>query len=225
MSSILHAAIAAGAAILPWSAKRAVYRYVFGYDVDPTAHVGISLITVKHLALGPGARIGHLNLIRNLDEVRLDEGAVIGNLNWVNAVPSGAEDRLTFAPNRTTVLHLHRQSALTMGHFLDCSDRIDIGPFATIGGFRCQVLTHSVDLASGNVLCAPVRLGEYAFVATACVVLPGAELTHHAVVGANSMMRDIPTQPYALYSGVPAAYVRDLPEDWGYFVRTAGRLE
>jgi acetyltransferase-like isoleucine patch superfamily enzyme len=223
--SILHAAIAALAAVLPWPAKRAIYRYVLGHRVDPTAHVGVSLITVRHLVLGPRARIGHLNLIRNLDEVRLDEGAIIGNLNWVNAVPSEATDRLTFAPGRETRLHLHPQSAITMGHFLDCSDRLDVGPFATIAGFRCQVLTHSVDLATGNILCAPVRLDDFAFIATACVVLPGVHLTHHAVLGANSMMRDIPTEPYALYSGVPAEFVKDLPDDWGYFTRTKGRLD
>ena len=80
MPSILHAAVAALAAILP------------RHEVDATARVGISLITVRHLVLGPGARIGHLNLIRNLDEVRLETRSAIGNLNWVNAVPSSATD-------------------------------------------------------------------------------------------------------------------------------------
>ncbi|HYF47136.1 MAG TPA: hypothetical protein VD926_13055 [Acidimicrobiales bacterium] len=225
MPPILHAAVAAIAAVLPWPLKRAVYRYALGYDMHPGARVGLSLITVRRFVLAEGARVGHLNLIRNLDEVRLEEHAAIGNLNWINAVPAGAPDRLTHAPERQPTLLVRRHGTITYGHFLDCSDRVEIGEFAIIGGFRCQILSHSVDLDVGNVLCAPVRLGDYSFVATACVVLPGAELSHHAVVGAASLLRRMDTEPYSLYSGVPAQFVKRVPEDWSYFTRTTGKLD
>ena len=224
-SPLLHLLVSGVATVLPWSAKRFVYRILLGHDVHEGARVGFSLVVVGHLELGDGAQIGHLNLIRNCDEVRLGDHATIGNLNWINAVPSGATDLFESAPNRRTVLDLGPHSAITFGHFVDCSDVVELAEFATIGGYRSQIMSHSVDLEQGIQTTAPVRFGAYSFLGTGAVVLQGADLCHHAVVGAGSMLRDIETKPYSLYSGVPATYVKELPEDWGYFTRTVGYID
>ena len=57
----------------------------FGWDIDRTAYIGRSVILVRHLSMGPGASIGPLNVIRDLEELRLGEGASIATRNWIPA--------------------------------------------------------------------------------------------------------------------------------------------
>jgi len=77
--------------LLPSSLKRHLGRWLYGWDIDPTAHIGRSIILVRHLSMGPGAIIGPRNLIRDLEELRLDEGASIATRNWISGWPLSAD--------------------------------------------------------------------------------------------------------------------------------------
>ena len=53
-----------------------------------------------------------------------------------------------------------------------------------------------------------VDIGEFAWIGASAILLPGARVGHHAIVGAGAVVtREIP--PYALAVGVPARVVRD----------------
>ncbi len=47
------------------------------------------------------------------------------------------------------------------GILIDCTARVRIGAFATIGGFRSQLLTHSIDFEAGRQTAEPIEIGEY----------------------------------------------------------------
>ena len=52
-------------AVLPTSSlKRRLGGLFFDWDIDPTAHIGPSLILVPKLRMGPGASIGPFNVMR-----------------------------------------------------------------------------------------------------------------------------------------------------------------
>ena len=43
-----------------------------------------------------------------------------------------------------------RHAALTSRHYVDCSNRVDIGEFTTVAGARSQILTHAIDFTRMN---------------------------------------------------------------------------
>ena len=72
--------------LLPWRMRRQLLIRVFGFEIDRTATIGISWVfPEKTLVMGPHARIGHLNVIKSVDAVRMEEGSLIGTLNWITA--------------------------------------------------------------------------------------------------------------------------------------------
>ena len=74
--------------LLPWPLHRAILVHVLGYKTDRSAKIGFSLICPTQLEMGPKAIIGHLTLCKwGVDFLKLEDGAIVGNLNWITAVP------------------------------------------------------------------------------------------------------------------------------------------
>ena len=118
-----------------------------------------------------------------------------------------------------------RHAAMTSRHYVDCSNRVDIGDFATLAGARSQILTHAIDFNRNRQVSAPVRIGRYCFVGTSCVVLKGAELPDCSVLAAGSSLARAYGEPFTLYSGVPALPVKELDRDAEYFRRVRGFVD
>jgi len=207
---------------LPWPLRRAVLRGLLGYDLAPTSRIGFSLVYPKKLVMGEGARIGHLTVCKSIDLLQLDEQAIIGNLNWITGYPSNFPPHFMHQPDRRPELVLHRHSAITNRHMIDCTDRIQIGAFATVAGFATQLLTHSINLAANRQEAHPITVGDHCFVGTNCVLLGGSVLPARSVLGAKSLLNRAYTDELYLYGGVPAKPIKAVPETTGYFQRTTG---
>ena len=202
---------------LPSSLKRRVGRLVFGWDIHPTAYLGPSLILVPRLTMGPGSSIGPLNVIRGVEEVRLGQGARIAERNWISGFPLGAE-HLERAPNRYPALILGDHAQITIGHKIDCSDRVELRDHAILAGFQTTVLTHSLDLVRNWHVTRPIEIGERSAVMTDCILLSGAHVPAHCIVSAGAVVNTKLKDEYTFYSGNPARAVRELPPGiafWG----------
>ncbi|MCU1353198.1 MAG: wbbJ [Acidimicrobiales bacterium] len=213
--------IAVIAACLPQRAKHVIYRRFFHWDVHPTASIGCSLIHVDHLVVGEGVRISHLNMFRGLELLHFGAGAMVGAFNWVGA-PARRPDFLAGSPDRRLELVLGKEASLTNRHVLDCSDRITIDDYAILGGIRCQVLTHSIDLSRSVQESKPVTIGARSLVLTGCILLPGAVVPPKSVVAAGAVVTgDLGDGP-RLFGGVPAKPLRDIDPDGPFFQREHG---
>jgi acetyltransferase-like isoleucine patch superfamily enzyme len=169
-----------------------------------------------------GSRIGHLTFCKNIDLLHLGAHAIIGQLNWITGFPSGASRHFAHLPDRRPELIVEGHAAITSRHLIDCTARIRIGAFATIGGFRSQLLTHSIDFAAGRQTAEPIDIGEYCFTGTNSVVLGGSSLPHHSILGAQSLLNKKWDEAYRLYAGVPAKPLKELSSEMKYFTRTEG---
>jgi acetyltransferase-like isoleucine patch superfamily enzyme len=127
--------------------------------------------------------------------------------------------------DRDPALRLDRHAALTSRHFLDCSNFVHIGEFATVAGARSQILTHAIDYKSNRQVSAPVSIGRFCFVGTGCVLLKGARLPDYSILAANSSLAKGYDEPFTLYSGVPAMPGKSLDRDAGYFHRSRGYVD
>ncbi len=207
---------------LPWGLRRPFLQWQFGYSIHKTSRIGLSWIFPAHLVMEEHARIGHLTLCKNVDRLQLGPHALIGQLNWITGFPRGQSRHFAHQPERRPELILERHAGISSRHFIDCTARVRIGAFTTIAGYRSQLITHSIDLAAGRQSSAPIEIGEYCFVGTEAVVLGGATLPHHSVLGAKSLLNKKWEAPYQLYGGVPAKPLRELSPELEYFRRQEG---
>ncbi|HTU64394.1 MAG TPA: hypothetical protein VMF52_00470 [Steroidobacteraceae bacterium] len=216
--------VSALALILPSALRRVLLNTLCGYAIERGASVGCSLLGVPALKLGPGARIGHFTVIKGIP-VELGEHARIGDFNFISGLPRGTSRHFREEADRDPRLVMGRHSSLTSRHYVDCSNRVEIGEFSTVAGARSQILTHAIDLGRSRQVSAPAVIGRYCFVGTACVVLKGARLPDYSVLAANSSLARAFEEPYTLYSGVPAAAVKPLSRDAAYFHRDRGFVD
>jgi acetyltransferase-like isoleucine patch superfamily enzyme len=208
--------------LLPWSLRRSFLEKQFGYSIHPSSRIGFAWIFPRRLVMEEGSRIGHLTLCKNIDLLHLGAHAVVGQLNWITGFPSGTHRHFAHQPERRPELIVEQHAGISSRHLIDCTARVRVGAFATIGGFRSQLLTHSIDFAAGRQTAEPIDIGEYSFTGTNSVVLGGSTLPHHSVLGAQSLLNKKWDEPYRLYAGVPAKPVKELPPDLEYFRRVEG---
>jgi acetyltransferase-like isoleucine patch superfamily enzyme len=208
--------------LLPWGLRRALLEKQFGYSIHPSSRIGFAWILPQRLIMEEGSRIGHLTFCRNIDLLHLGAHAIIGQLNWITGFPSGPSRHFAHLPDRRPELVVERHAAITSRHLIDCTARIRISAFATIGGFRSQLLTHSIDFDTGRQTAQPIDIGEYCFTGTNSVVLGGSGLPHHSILGAQSLLNRKWDESYRLYAGVPAKPLKELSSEMKYFTRTEG---
>lgn len=208
--------------LLPWPLRRALLCRCFGYEIHPTARIGLSWIRPRRLRLEAGTSIGHLTVCIHLDLLHLKERATIGRGNWITGFPTGPSPHFAHQPERRSELIVGEQSAITNRHLIDCTGGVTIGRFTTFAGFSSQVLTHSIDLVESRQSSAPVTIGDYCFIGTACVLLAGSALPDRSVLGAKSLLNKKYEEPYTLYAGAPARPIQPMPRDTRYFHRPEG---
>jgi acetyltransferase-like isoleucine patch superfamily enzyme len=203
---------------LPQRLKHELARRVLGWDVDPSAYIGRSLLLVGHVSMAPGASIGHRNVFRELDEVRLAARASIGTRNWVVGIPPNAE-MFPASPNRRPSLVMGEGAMLTEAHMIDCADRVELGDYASLAGFRSQVLTHSLNLVRDRFEAHPVTIGDRSAVMSGCILQSGTRVPERCIVSAGSVVNSKLAKPLTFYRGNPAEAVRELPPTLGFFQR------
>jgi serine acetyltransferase len=208
--------------LLPWRLRRYLLQRLYGYQLHPQSRIGLAWVFPRQLVMGAGARIDHLTVVKGLDRLLLAEHASIGRLNWITGYPKGLLPHFAHQVDRRPELELGAHAAVTNRHILDCTDRIAIGAFATVAGFRSQLLTHSINLGNCRQEARPIHIGAYCFVGTACTVLGGAKLPDYCVLGAHSLLNKAFSETYRLYAGVPAEARRELRRELAYFNRRTG---
>lgn len=208
--------------LLPWGARRSLLEKQFGYQIHPTARIGLSWINPTRLIMEENTRIDHLTLCKGLDLLHLKAHSMVGRGNWITGFPIGPSRHFAEETDRRPQLIVGEHSAITHRHFIDCTNSVTIGKFSTVAGLQSQVMTHSVDIERNRQASQPVEIGDYCFVGTNCVVLGGSVLPDFCVVGAKSLVNKAFNESYQLYGGVPARPIEKLSPECKYFRRTEG---
>jgi acetyltransferase-like isoleucine patch superfamily enzyme len=203
-------------AVLPMRLKRIVAKHVYQWDIDPTAYIGPSVLTVERLSMGPGTAIGARNVITNLKELRMAEGSSIGSGNLIKGWWDHPTDPLT---TRNPAVILHPYSQIASYHYIDCVDTFELGHNAALAGFRSTVLTHSIDLVRDRYVTGPVVMGPYSGVMSGCMLLAGTQVPARSIVSAGSVVTTKLTQELTFYRGNPAEAIRALPSTLAFLNR------
>lgn len=209
--------------LLPWPLRRRALIGWFGYEIHPSARIGLAWVFPRKLVMAAGARIDHFTVAIHLERIEMKEYAKIGRGNWITGFPVNGNSRhFQHQPERRAELRMGEYAAVTKNHHLDCTNLIEIGRFSTIAGYHSQFLTHSINVVENRQDSAPIHIGEYTFVGTNVVVLGNSSLPAYSVLGAKSLLNKQHTDEWTLYGGVPAKGVQKIPASAKYFSRTSG---
>lgn len=208
---------------LPGRLRAAVLWWLFGFNVHPSARIGLCYLDVENLRMEASSRIGHLTVCTDLASLELEEGATIGRLNLISGFPHGYGLGRGVFGKRDPSLYVGGQSAITNRHAIDCTDSVRIGEFATVAGYHSQFITHSLDSKANHASCAPIVIGSFTFVGSRSVLEPGSRLPDRSVLGAGSVLRTSEARTDRLYSGVPAIPISEIGAG-AYFGRAVGRV-
>lgn len=200
--------------------RRRLVRLLAGWDVHPSAIVGLSWLDVDHVRLADRSSVASLSVIR-LETLSLAEGATIGPMNWISG-PRRSTGLFPNSPRRDPALRMGRESAVTSRHRLDCSDSITLDDFSLIAGSGSQILTHAIDFETSAQRATGVTLGRSSVLMTNVTVLPGVLVADNVLVAAGSVVIGSLRDEYTLYAGVPAKAVKSLARDTAFFSRRSG---
>ena len=206
--------------LLPSAIKIPIYRKVFGWEIDKSAHIGLSYIHGKKVKIGANVHIGHFNLIKNLENFEMGEESSIGSRNRLGAMNFGANKHYHNETDRRQEFIIGRASAVTARHYFDCNNTIRIGDFTIIAGFGTAFFTHSVNIEENIQETKPITIGSHCMVGMGSIITKGAVLPNCSVLAANSTLHKSFDDEHMLYSGVPAKPVKALDKDSKYFHRT-----
>jgi acetyltransferase-like isoleucine patch superfamily enzyme len=209
--------------ILPWPLRRQLLNHVCGFSIDAKARIGISIILARAAHIDRGASVGHFNYVGKLDRLHLDEEAIIGDFNWIVGLPPDTPFYRK-NPSRRSELFLGRGSMIGHRHYIDCTDRIEIGEFSGLAGIRSQLLTHGIEPLSSRQTCAPISIGDHTMIGSGCLITKGVKVPRCCLVSAGSVVGHVKPEPYSLIAGNPAVHVRSVPETAKFFSRTEAVL-
>lgn len=219
-------------ALLPSFLKRSCYRLFFGYRIGRRVRMGLSIIDartcqidddsrighlnviigVANLRLGDHVKIGHLNIIRGGAEVTLGRYSELMRMNEINSIPE--PDAVNPVDPRFT---LGNGSIITTGHKIDFTDRVEIGRRTIIGGRNSSIWTHNRQRT------LPIRIGELAYVGSEVRMAPGSALPSRCVVGIGAVVTKKINAEGFLIAGVPAKPIKELSEEDQFLIERRTR--
>ncbi len=210
------------AAVMPWAVRKWMLQKLCRAEFGNGAFVGMSYIDVSKLIMCDGAKIGKFNCFRQVRNVSLGKEASIGNLNWFTgaSVESPPMQRCFEKGSYCSgALSLKDGAAITARHYIDIHADVDIGMMSIVAGVRSTILTHSIDFVSSRQRANGVVIGDYVFVGSNCIILPGAKVAGRCIVGAGSLVRGYLDQEWCSYGGQPARRLKSLDRSALFFHR------
>ena len=221
--------LAAGVALLPSWLKILVLRHGFGFRVGKRVHIGFSLFAgIDNCSIADDVRIGHLNAFVNVHRLEIEDHVKIGFLNLfrggnrvhigryatilrLNVMNSGPS---TEAVNPTVPeLLLGEGAVVTNGHWLDFTDRIELGDHAIIGGRNSSLWTHNRQRTR------PIAIGAHSYLGSEIRMAPGASVASCSIVSIGSVLTQRFEEDRVLICGNPARVQRPI-RDRDFFLIT-----
>jgi acetyltransferase-like isoleucine patch superfamily enzyme len=85
-----------------------------------------------------------------------------------------------------------------------CHEKIEVGNYVVINDHvKILAATHDLSDPAWPMLRRPIKIGNYAWIATSAIILPGVTIGEGAVIGAGAVVsKDVP--PFAIAAGNPA---------------------
>lgn len=193
------------------SFKNFLFRRL-GWKVNKSAKIGINVFwKVDNLCVGRGAKLGSLNVFRNVSSIFIEAESTLGNLNWISASPEFGNG------GKASSIKLGRRSVITNRHYFDVSGGFSMGMGSALTGVRSTVLTHGVNPLTNHQEMNSVTIGRNSLIGSNAVFVPGAEVGDFQIFGMGSLISGSYANSYELYISKKAIMAKSLPATSKFF--------
>lgn len=201
----LRLVAAALIAVTPLNGLRLfLYRRLLGYRIGAGSRIApLTLIACRSLDLGPGARIGRLNVFKGDFALSAGPGLFVGDFNVFICPWDLAAKRRGYSGT----LHFGAGCLVNDWHYLDVHGTITIGDGSWLAGRASQFYTHGVSVTDRDI-----TIGAGCFVGSAVRFAPGSGIGDRTIVGIGSVVLGRLDSHESLVSGFPAAPVRSIAD-------------
>jgi len=190
---------------LPSKLKNFILRFL-GHNIHKSAYIGFSYLNIDRIELAQDTYIGHGNVFFRLGSLQLDQGSRISR--W-NQFSSGAIYQ--------GKIILKKNASISLRHYFDVCDLIEIGENTIVAGHRSTFFTHSKGIEKIDYT-KQIVIGNFCYLGSNLKVLPGVVIADHCFVGMGSVLvGNLSESPFFLFAGNPAKPIKKLPETAAYF--------
>lgn len=174
--------LAIAAVFLPRPLKIFCYRRFLGWQIGNNVKIGFSYLEGENMFIEDGAKIGHFNIIRNLNLLKMGKNAYIANFNQLYG-----DRRKRAGWNRELILS---ESVKVMSHhFMDVSGSIKIGAGTTIAGRDTHFWSHGrlYHEDKPKLGTTDIEIGKKSYIGARATLI-GCSIPDGAIVGAGSIV-------------------------------------
>ncbi|MEA5506351.1 acyltransferase [Halotia wernerae UHCC 0503] len=200
--------------LLPSKLKTLVLK-MMGHEIGKNVYIGMSILNVEKITLKDGVKIKSFNYLKSLTHLTMmEKSAIDGWLNWFTA-----SKKHDYGQEGFGCITIGERTRILSRHYLDLQEQIRIGKNCLIAGSNSAFYTHTVvaDPAHRQTN-KPIIIGDYCYIASHCIVLPGAGVGSFALVGAGSVItKNFLDKNYVLIAGNPASVKKSYPKDAKFF--------
>lgn len=192
-------------AFLP-SRVKIVILNALGNNVHHTAKIGLSVLDIDKIVMEPHTYIGHGNIFKNVPILEMKSGSRINRWN-------------KFTSNRMnhSRLLMGERSSISLNHYFDVCNLIEVGSDTIIAGRNSVFFTHSkgIDIIDYS---KPIVIGSWCYLGSGLNVCPGSKIGHNCFVGMGSVLSgDKSEESYTLWIGNPAEKKKKIDKNCSYF--------
>ncbi len=200
--------------LLPASKLKILILRRLGNEIGESTTIGPNLVVgCGRFHIGDGSMIDPFNLFKGLARVEIGSRVRIGRNNQISA--SRAFQQYS---DRVGAFIMRELSLITNRHYVDCAGQVIIERHAAVGGLRTIIQSHEFDLGKSDATVGQVTVGEYAMTGACCVLLKDSYVPPYSVLAAGTVLpkrRPDSEMKRGLYGGVPAKFIRELPDlEW-----------
>lgn len=203
--------------LLPLGRVKPLCLNLLGHNVDLSARIGICLLGIHKIYMGPNTHLGQCNILF-INRLVMREGSRLGNINFLRGMGTsvwllaeaeiGNRNKITrgFVPGHPppAQLRLGPLSKLTADHTVDLADSVLVGEDTVLGGLGSQIWTHGFMHQSGGLpriyIKGKVIFGKGGFIGSRCCISAGTCVGDDISVGAQSSIAGTLKAPGAYVS-------------------------
>lgn len=194
--------------LFPTKFARLILFFLKNVHISKSSHVGFSLLLVDELILEEGASIGSLNLIK-CSSLKLKKNAFIRHLNIIKGLfdiiieEKGEINRNNTIVNSLDIEELRKvysKSVLDIGynaiigvnHFMDLTGSVSLGANSIIAGRSSELWTHGYYHAKKGskrwMIRGNIQIGDNCYIGSHVIINYGCTICSGATVGAGAIV-------------------------------------
>lgn len=210
---MIHNLLTAWAGFFPASKiKNAMFR-ILGYSVHKYAVVHPVLIwNCGNIVLGNQSKLGVFSVFRDLNHLILENGAKIGQLNWISA------SILLMRKGSPCSLNMHQNSVITNRHYIDASGGVTIEKASALTGVRSTLMTHGVSFLTNTQTWKPIFIAHHNLIGSNSILVPGVITKPYSVYGMGALISGISKSANQLILSEPSRPSRLLDDQAAFFI-------